>query len=548
MGKYEPAEHRPLAGSDRRPVRGATRQGPSAADERIQVSVRLRRRPDAGPLPDLREREPGTPAVSREEFAERFGADPADIEQVRAFAERYGLRVGEASAPRRIVQLSGTAAQLSAAFGTELADYRLPDGSSYRGRTGAVQLPATLHPVVEGVFGLDDRPQARPLNVRPLDTGASLTEAVGVLSPHRVASLYNFPTGSAAGQTIGLLEFGGGYRVSDLQAFFHRARRPVPRVVWIGIDGASNEPGFDLGADSEVALDIDVAGAVAAGADIAVYFAPWTERGWIDAVTAAVHDTTNRPSVLSISWGWPELAHAGGLTWTRAAIDAVHDTFYEAALLGVTVLAASGDSGSDCGVNDGRAHVLYPASDPYVLCCGGTRISHVSRSSFLETTWTESDGATGGGVSDVFDKPDWQAAAGVPVNVNDQHVGRGIPDIAGNADPSSGYRIVVNGQAGPIGGTSAVAPLYAGLLAVLNAELAEPVGYLNPRLYPLQNTSVFRDNADGASNATNGAPGYRAVSGWDACTGFGSVRGAELLHALRGAGKPAAPKPLVGAG
>src|SRR6185503_1710187 len=138
-------EHRPLAGRERRPAQGAIRQGPIAADEEIGVSVRLRRRPDAGPLPDLdalRDRKPGSPApVSREDFAERFGADPADIEQVRAFAERFGLTVGAASLAGRIVQLTGTAAQLSAAFGTELASYQLPDGSSYRGREGAVQLP-----------------------------------------------------------------------------------------------------------------------------------------------------------------------------------------------------------------------------------------------------------------------------------------------------------------------------------------------------------------------------------------------------------------------
>jgi len=540
-------EHRPLAGSERRPAEGAIRQGPIAADEEIGVSVRLRRRPDAGPLPDLdalRDRKPGSPApVNREDFAERFGADPADIEQVRAFAERFGLTVGAASVARRTVQLTGTAAQLSAAFGTELASYQLPDGSSYRGREGAVQLPAELHSVVEGVFGLDDRPQARPLNRRLTEAGAGPSQGVTALTPPQVATLYHFPAGSAAGQTIGLLEFGGGYRASDLQAFFRSVRQPVPRIVSIGIDGATNAPGGEPAFDGEVALDIDVAGSVAPGADLAVYFAPWTERGWIDAVTSAVHDPVNRPSVLSISWGWAEFGSIDGLTWTRAAIDAVHDTFLEAALLGVTVLAASGDAGSDCNIGNRRAHVLYPASDPYVLCCGGTRISDVSGPSFVETTWSHSNGTTGGGVSDVFAKPIWQIWAGIPLNVNDRHLGRGIPDVAGNADPFSGYSIVVDGTPQTTGGTSAVAPLYAGLVAVLNAELGEPVGYLNPNLYMFANSPVFRDSADGATNATNGAPGYHAVPGWDACTGFGSIRGDELLLALRGVGEPPALAP-----
>jgi hypothetical protein len=543
MAKYQPAEHRPLAGSERHPVHGAVRQGPIAADEKIQVSVRLRRRPDAGPLPDLdalRDRKPGSPApVSREEFAERFGADPADIEKVRAFAERFGLTVDGASVPRRTVQLTGTSAQLSEAFGTELARYQLLDGSSYRGREGAVQLPADLHSVVEGVFGLDDRPQARPLNARIPDAGAGPSQGVTALTPPQVAALYGFPANSASGQTIGLLEFGGGYRESDVQAFFHNVSRPMPRIVSVGIDGATNAPGSD--ADGEVVLDIDVAGSVAPDADIAVYFAPWTERGWIDAVTTAVHDAVNRPSVLSISWGWPEFESIDGLTWTPAAIEAVSATFQEAAALGMTVLAASGDTGTYCYIDDLRAHVLYPASDPYVLSCGGTRISDVSGSSFTETTWSHSYGTTGGGVSDVFAKPIWQLWAGVPLNINNRRVGRGIPDIAGNADPASGYQLVLDGAiTQPTGGTSAVAPLYAGLVAILNADLGEPVGYLNPNLYMLANSPVFRDDADGATNASNGAPGYRAVAGWDACTGLGSVRGTELLLALRGVGEPPA--------
>jgi hypothetical protein len=370
--------------------------------------------------------------------------------------------------------------------------------------------------------------------------GAGPSQTVTGLTPPQVAALYDFPGSSAAGQTIGLLEFSGGFRMPDINAFFHSVGQPVPTINTIGVDGASNSPGLDAAADGEVALDIDVAGSVGRGADLAVYFAPWTEQGWVDVVTAAVHDPVNRPSVLSISWGWAELRSISGLTWTQAAIDVVNATFQEAAALGVTVLAASGDSGSDCQIGDRRAHVLYPASDPYVLCCGGTRISNVSGSTFTESTWVASFGTTGGGVSDAFGKPIWQLWAGIPPNVNDRHIGRGIPDLAGNADPASGYPIVVGGRTEQFGGTSAVAPLYAGLVAILNADLREPVGYLNPNLYLFQNSPVFRDEADGASNATNGAPGYPATPGWDGCTGLGSLRGQELLLALRGVGEPPA--------
>jgi hypothetical protein len=544
MSNYGTAGHRPLTGSERRPALGAVRQSATDPSERITVSVRLRRRPGAEPLPHidaLRERPIGSaPLVDRDEFAERYGADPADIAEIAEFAGEFGLTLGQTDVAGRTVQLTGTASQLSRAFGVELASYELPDGSSYRGREGAVQFPQALHAAVEGVFGLDNRPQARPLNARLAAGGAGPSQTVTGLTPPQVARLYRFPTNSAAGQTIGFLEFGGGFRMPDIEAFFDGVGQPVPTISTVDVDGATNSPGLDPAADGEVALDIDVAGSVGRGANLVVYFAPWTEQGWVDAVTAAVHDPLHRPSVLSISWGWAEFGSVEGLTWTQAAIDIVNTTFLEAAALGVTVLAASGDAGSDCQIGDRRAHVLYPASDPYVLCCGGTRISDVSGPNFTETTWTASSGTTGGGVSDVFAKPAWQLWAGIPPNVNDRHIGRGIPDLAGNADPASGYPIVVAGGTAQYGGTSAVAPLYAGLVAILNADLREPVGYLNPNLYMFQNSPVFADTADGASNATNGAPGYHAGPGWDACTGLGSLRGDELLLALRGVGEPPA--------
>jgi subtilase family serine protease len=339
---------------------------------------------------------------------------------------------------------------------------------------------------------------------------------------------------SAAGQTIGLLEFGGGYQASDIQAFFNGLGLPIPALTDVGVDGQMNSPGdFD---DVEVVLDIDVAGSVAPGADIAVYFAPLTEQGWVDAVTTAVHDDSNRPSVLSISWGWPEFETFDQLTWSPQAIDAVSQTFQEAAAMGVTVLVAAGDHGSGCGMGDGKAHVLYPASDPWVTACGGTSIEIDYISGFFpftEATWNDNE-ITSGGVSDVFPLPGFQERAGIPGSVNDGHVGRGIPDVAGNADPLSGYVLVLDGfRIGPIAGTSATAPLYAGLVALLNATLATPVGYLNPILYDPAGPSVCHDIADGRTNASGGAPGYTAGPGWDACTGWGSIDGNALLAALR---------------
>jgi kumamolisin len=547
-----PAGHQALEGSERQPAASARRLGPADPDETVTVTIRVRRRSDAPALPGLDDWAATPPArrtfLSREDFARRYGADQADLDRVAAFAQAQGLGVVETDTSRRVVVVSGTVAQMNDAFGVELGRYESPT-ETYRGREGPVHLPADISEVVEGVFGLDNRRMARRAMGAPPGTG--------VLSPPQVAGLYNFPSPppSAASQTIGLLEFSGptsgptpqstcGFTLADIQAFFPGLGLGTPTIASVGVDGAANAPSGDPGGpDLEVALDIDVAGSVGQGANIAVYFAPWTEQGWVDAVTTAVHDTTNAPSVLSISWGWAENNAAGQVNWTPAAISAVNATFQEAAMMGVTVLAASGDDGSNDQIGDGRAHVDYPASDPAVTTCGGTIIENAAGSTFTEGTWNDSSaggGVTGGGISDIFGcttqfptLPVWQSGVGVPPSVNDGHQGRGIPDVAGNASPFSGYNITADGVTQPIGGTSGVAPLYAGLVALLNANLGKAVGYLNPTLYSLGTTGVFRDIADGVSNATEGAPGYTSVSGWDACTGFGSVDGQALLTALR---------------
>ena len=542
-----PAGYVPLSNSGRQARPGARLVAQADPAEPISISIRVRRRPGAPALPIGAER--GRGVLSRSEFAQRFGADEADLERVAAFARSHGLTVTGLSAARRIVALAGTVEQVSRAFGVELGHYETRQ-ERYRGRTGAVHVPADLAGLIEGVFGLDNRRMARRAGdsgraTTPAEAAASPSQNTTALTPPQVASLYNFPAVDTSGQSIGLIEFGGpsgteppaGYTASDITAYFAGLGLPAPTLTPVGVDGAGNSPsGNPASPDTEVTLDIDVAGSVAPGARIAVYFAPWTEQGWVDVITTAVHDAANAPSVLSISWAWGEF-ETFGFDWSAAAMDAVSQTFQEAAALGVTVFAASGDDGSNCQVGDGKAHVYYPASDPWVTCCGGTTISNVSGSSFTESTWTR----TGGGISDHFGKPMWQTWAGVPGGVNNGRVGRGIPDVAGNADPASGYQLIVGGQSvGPVGGTSATAPLYAGLVARLNADLGEPVGYLNPNLYMLQQGYAFRDINDGASNAVGGAPGYASGPGWDACTGWGSIDGTALLTSLRGVGLPPA--------
>jgi hypothetical protein len=534
-----PEGYSPLQKSERHAAPGAHRVGPANPAETLTVSIRVRRRPDAPPLPDpasLAATPPGQRQyLSREEFAARYGADPKDLAQVADFARSHGLTVVETSIPRRMVVASGTVAQMNSAFGVDLGSYQSPN-QSYRGREGYVSVPKNLADIVEGVFGLDNRQMARPL-IAQATAAAAPAQATIPLTPPIVAGLYGFPTSpNAAGQTIGLLEFGGGYLTTDIASYFSNLRLTAPTLVSVSVDGATNSPGTS-GSD-EVTLDIDVAGSVAQGARIAIYFAQWTQQGWVDAVTTAIHDAANKPSVLSISWGWPEFETFDSLTWSSAAINAVSETFQDAAALGVAIFVAAGDSGSSCGLADSKAHVLYPASDPGVTACGGTSISNVSGSSFTQSTWI----STGGGVSDFFPLPYWQTWANVPVSVNDGHKGRGIPDVAGNADPNSGYTLVLDGVVTPFayGGTSAVAPMYAGLVALLEAALGEPLGYLNPNIYAFSGPYVYVDVNDGASNASGTSLGYKSGPGWDACTGFGSIVGNAMETALTGVGLPPA--------
>ncbi len=514
-----------IPGSDRTLLPGSQQLSPVAPDERIEVSVYLRPRSTNNLAAAIGEQLPHQRQhLSREEFAANFGAHPDDLAKVEAFAGEHDLTIVKIDAARRVVVLAGTADVMSAAFGVELQLYQHTEGT-YRGRTGQLQIPAELAPIVEGVFGLDNRPQARP-HFRRLDPTINTLAATTSYTPPQVGQLYNFPTTlNGQGQCIAIIELGGGYRTRDLSAYFKQLGIKIPTVIAVSVDGGHNRPSGPNSADGEVDLDIEVAGAVAPGAKIVVYFAPNTDQGFLDAITTAIHDTQNKPSVISISWGAPESG------WTDQAIQAMDKAFQDAAALGVTVCCASGDNGSSDGVTtDKLAHVDFPASSPYALGCGGTRLESSNNTVTSEVVWNEATGgATGGGISDVFDLPSWQIGAGVPASTNSGgRVGRGVPDVAGNADPATGYQVRVDGKTFVIGGTSAVAPLWAGLLALINQQLGHSVGYLNPLLYQqIAKADVLRDVTSG----DNGA--YQAGPGWDACTGLGTPDGVKLLTALQ---------------
>ncbi|HEX4214988.1 MAG TPA: S53 family peptidase [Candidatus Dormibacteraeota bacterium] len=520
-----------LAGSHRSPLPGASAAGAVEPDEEISVTVLLRRRLDGGDPPDpaeLGQRSlAGRQHLSREDFAARYGADGGDADQIETFATDHDLRVLERSLARRSVRVSGRAADVARAFGVELQRYRHAEGT-HRGHEGPVRLPSSVHGLVQGVFGLDDRPQVRGQYIVYQGDPAAASGFTAV----QVGKIYDFPTDlDGTGTCIGILEFGGGYNASDLDRYFSGVGIATPKVTAVSVDGATNAPtGQPDGADAEVALDIEVCGSVAPKASIAVYFAPNTEQGFVDAVTTALHDTTNRPVVLSISWGGPES------TWSAQGLQSLDQAIGDAAALGVTVCVAAGDSGSGDGVGDGKAHVDFPASSPNSLGCGGTHLTASGTTISSETVWNDGasgGGATGGGVSDQFALPSWQSAAKVPPSVNAGHVGRGVPDVAGDGSPSTGYNIYYDGQAELVGGTSAVAPLWSGLVSLLAQHLGKGVGFLNPLIYAqLPGTAAFHDITSG-NNAVSGAQGYSAGPGWDACSGWGSPNGAQLIELLK---------------
>ncbi len=510
---------------DAHPVRDAQ------SDERFEVTVRLRSRTPLTSLAKGGAHDDKLPAqreyLSRGAFASLHGADAQDIAKIAAFAAAHQLVVVETNSARRSVVLSGTTASMSKAFGVTLQQFEHA-GGTYRGRTGSISVPANLAEVVEGVFGLDDRPQANPhFQFQNADGAVASRAAGGSFTPVQLAQLYKFPSGlDGSGQCIGIIELGGGFKPADIKAYFTGLGLAVPNVKAISVDGGRNHPTNANSADGEVMLDIEVAAAVAPKATIAVYFAPNTNKGFLDAIANAVHDSANKPSVISISWGSAES------NWTGQAMTQFDQVFQAAAAMGVTVCCAAGDNGSSDGMADHKPHVDFPASSPFALGCGGTKLTAAGSSISTEVVWNANptQSATGGGVSGFFPLPAYQGNAKVPPLAGSAgRRGRGVPDVAGDADPASGYQVRVDGKSFVIGGTSAVAPLWAGLIALMNQKLTHPVGYLNPLIYgSLAGRGLFHDIVSG----NNGS--YSAAAGWDACTGWGSPVGDKLLHALGG--------------
>jgi len=583
-----------LAGSERAPLADARPAGELDLSERAELTLVLRRRAE---LPDGLIA--GPTVLTSDELAERYGADPADVDLVSQTLTSRGLEITAAAAGSRRVKVAGALGGLAGTFGVTLRQVTSPDPGgrvvTHRYREGPLYLPAALDGIVLAVLGLDTRPQARA-HFRSVAADSAAAAQGTSYSPAQVAGLYQFPAGTTgAGQTVAVIELGGGFAASDLDAYFGGLGIAVPSVTAVSVDGASNAPGSDpTGADIEVNLDIDVIGAAAPGATQVVYFAPNNgDQGFVDAISDATQ-ASPAPIAISISWGQSEDS------WTAQGLASMNAAMSDAAALGITVCVAAGDGGSADGVTDGEAHVDFPASSPYALGCGGTKLVAGASAGTIssEVVWNETaanEGAGGGGVSDQFALPSWQATAGVPARASgtgtgtggtgtggtgtggtggtgtggehhrhhhhhhERHGrhedgtdaggsglaagassgsggtagssgGRGVPDVAGNADPTTGYQVYADGTAQVVGGTSAVAPLWAALISRLAQATGQRFGLIQPILYaditPGTDVPGFNDITSG----NNGA--YSAGPGWDACTGLGSPDGTALLKRL----------------
>lgn len=529
------ATHEVLSGSKRTVLAGAKVIGRANANSKIEVTLKLRRMKE---LPELKGR-PVKP-MTREQLA-AFGTSKEDIDKVTASLGKFGLQVVHSNAATRTIRLSGTVASMENAFQVTLFNYAHEDGN-YRGRVGDLKVPAELKGIVEGVFGLDNRRVARRRRQPIRDTSRGRTAKsvpASWFTPAKLAAHYNFPAGQGNGQSVGILEFGGGFFEQDLESFCKLTGTAVPTVKPISTDGTSTSA--KDGAEGEVMLDVEIVAGCCPQSTIVLYFAQFTEQGWVTVLDAVMQDKENDPGVVSVSWGYAEDADI----WTTAAMNQVNESLKEAAYLGITVCVAAGDDGSSDAITDGHAHCDFPSSSPYVLSVGGTTIvSHGGAES--DIVWKEGDGlradnggSTGGGVSAVFPRPDFQSNIKIASVNPGAIVGRCIPDIAANADwNASPYLLVVDGKSQPNGGTSAATPLCASLVNLINEQrgAGNRIGYLTPVLYQAAGNATVGSqgctDVDSGNNTTDKIGGYAAGPGYDAVSGWGTPNGQKLMAAL----------------
>ncbi len=486
--------------------------------------------------------------LSHAELRQTYGAIAGGVELVEAFAKTFGLEIIEMAPQRRSARIRGRAADVGRAFKTSFEEFEL-NGHKFFAPVHPPSIPVKWNGVVETVLGLQSLGHAWPQRrsvVHGLPTSTRL---------HALAKAYAFPSNlDGSGETIGLIEFGGGFYAEDIKQFCAGMGVATPRITVVEVGSGANRPAsrrevhefldvvsgtLTLAAKSEqndpfvaaqstteVTMDLEILAALAPGAHIVVYFASSDEQGLYHGISRAVHDEQHKPGILSLSWSVPE--H----TLSKSELHAIEGVLSEAAHLGMTICVSSGDDGALNGSADGKPSVNYPASSPHCLACGGTSgpmdVKGIEEEVVWNTTHFGIKGASGGGVSELFQLPAWQEDARVPVGPGGKN-GRGVPDVAGLADPRHGCELLVAGRVFASAGTSAVAPLWAALVARLNQALGQRCGHLHPHIYRMgkERRTALRHVLKG----DNGV--YRAGKGWNACAGYGTPRGDDLLRDLK---------------
>lgn len=400
------------------------------------------------------------------------------------------------------VDMRGKCLYVKNLFGTEISLFE-SEGKLYYSNVMDIFIPVEWY-FVKDVIGLNNVARFDQHYVIP-DPNKPIKRVYNSLE---VAGYYDFPERyTGANRVIALIELGGGYLEEDLDFYFKEVLklpfRPV--VIPMSVQGAKNNPA-DKKASVGVTMDIEIIGAIAYCSTILVYFAPNSELGFYEAFYAAINNLNFRPSVIVTSWGCPETKN------TPLYMESFNSMLGYAAKYNMNIFVSSGDKGSSDGTN--MLVVDFPASSPNVIACGGTTLDVEDGEILSEVVWSGS----GGGFSNYFAKPDYQKFVGTK---------RGVPDIAANSDPLTGYLIYVQGNLTVLGGTGAAACIY-GAMGALFAQPMITVKYINPYIY--DNAELVCYDIVEGSNGPDGK--YDAGVGWDACTGNGRVYGKRLLESL----------------
>ena len=539
---------------------GATSLGTLAATTPLAMTVVLAPRDPAG-LEALATAvsTPGSPQyhdyLSVTEFASRFGAADAQIAAVRAALRSDGLTPGTVAPDGLSIAVSGSAARASRAFDVSLRRYRAGGGRQVYANTAAPRVPAALGGVVQSVLGLDNLPAAAPADLRrgtakitahaasaPLFGSGGVTPCANATSGTTPSGPYTINQVAGAYGMDGLYangDFGAGVRVAlyELEPYttndvaqFQSCFGTSATVTAVPVDGGPGSPSGST-PGLETVLDIDNVIGTAPSSTVDVYQGPNSSMGVYDTFRNIVN--ANTAKVVSDSWG---LCESATLMSDSGALNAENTLFEQAATQGQSIFVASGDAGSEGCDGSSLLAVDDAASQPFVTAVGGTTLTTLGPPTG-ESAWNDgSNGAGGGGISQFWAMPGYQTAVGVNSLSSGAPCGaasgycRELPDVSADARPSTGYRVFYGGW-GTVGGTSAAAPVWAGLTALADASgmgvcsPATPLGFLNPQLYKIAagpgHAAAFNDVVTGNNNPS-GVGDYPATAGYDMATGLGT--------------------------